>query len=45
MELAAVLPQDDAIYECDGEGRPTASLPADNPFKAALYKALDTMRF
>ena len=45
MELAAVLPQDDEIFECDGEGRPTSELPADNPFKTALYKALDTMKF
>ena len=45
MELAAVLPQDDEIFECDGEGRPTSELPADNPFKAALYKALDSMKF
>ena len=45
MELAAVLPQDDEIFECDGEGRPTAELPPDNPFKAALYKALDSMKF
>ena len=45
MELAAVLPQDDDIFACDGEGRPTSELPEDNPFKAALYKALDTMKF
>jgi len=45
MDLAAVLPQDDTIYSRDGEGLPTADLPSDNPFKAALYKALDTMNF
>ena len=45
MELAGVLPQDETIYELDGEGRPTATLPLDNPFKAALYAALDTMKF
>ena len=45
MELAAVLPQDETIYAYDGEGRPTADLPPDNPFRAALYRALDTMRF
>ena len=45
MELAAVLPQDDTIFACDGEGLPTANLPMDNPFKAALFKALDTMKF
>ena len=45
MELAAVLPQDETVYEYDGEGRPTAGLPPENPFKKALYAALDQMQF
>lgn len=45
MELAAVLPQDDTIFEYDGEGRSTADLPEDNPFRKALYTALDKMNF
>jgi CO dehydrogenase maturation factor len=45
MDLLGVLPQDEEIYEFDGEGRPTAELPADNAFKKALYEALDKMMF
>ena len=45
MDLLGVLPQDDEIYEYDGEGRPTAELPEDNAFKKALYEALDKMNF
>jgi len=45
MELLAVLPQDEEIYEYDGEGRPTSELPANNPFRKALTAALDTMQF
>ena len=45
MDLLGVLPQDEEIYEFDGEGRPTAELPADNAFKKALYAALDKMNF
>ena len=45
MELAAVLPQDDTIFEYDGEGKSTADLPADNAFRKTLYAALDKMNF
>ena len=45
MELLAVLPQDDTIYEFDGEGKPTSQLPEDNPFRKALYAALDQLTF
>ena len=45
MELLGVLPQDDTIYEFDGEGKPTSQLPADNPFRKALYAALDQLTF
>ena len=45
MELLGVLPQDDTIYEFDGEGRPTSQLPEDNPFRKALYAALDKLTF
>ena len=30
-------------YELDSEGKPTADIPADSPFKKALYDALDTL--
>lgn len=45
MELLGVLPQDDTIYEYDGEGKPTSQLPADDPFRKALYAALDQLKF
>lgn len=45
MELLAVLPHDDTIYEYDGEGRPTAAIPEDDPFRKALYAALDKLNF
>ena len=45
MDLLAVLPQDETIYEFDGEGKPTSQLPDDNPFRKALYAALDQMKF
>ena len=45
MELLAVLPQDETIYEFDGEGTPTSQLPEDNPFRKALYAALDKLTF
>ena len=45
MDLLAVLPQDETIYEFDGEGKPTSQLPEDNPFRKALYAALDQLSF
>ena len=45
MELLAVLPQDEDIYEFDGDGKPTSQLPADNAFRKALYAALDKLTF
>ena len=45
MDLLAVLPQDDTIYEFDGEGKPTSQLPEDNAFRKALYAALDQLTF
>ena len=44
MELLGVLPQDDTIYEFDGEGRPTSQLPEDNPFRKAVYAAFDQLK-
>ena len=45
MDLLAVLPQDETIYEYDGEGKPTSQLPEDNAFRKALYAALDQLAF
>ena len=45
MELLAVLPQDETIYDFDSEGTPTSKLPEDNAFRKALYAALDKLTF
>lgn len=45
MDLLGVLPQDETIYEFDGEGKPTSQLPQDNAFRKALYAALDQLTF
>ena len=45
MELLGVLPQDETIYDYDGEGIPTTQLPEDDPFRKALYAALDQLKF
>ena len=36
LHLLGVVPQDETVYEYDCEGRPTATLPEDNPVKVAL---------
>ena len=36
LELLGVLPQDDTVYRYDCDGKPTATVPDDNPVKRAL---------
>ena len=36
LELLGVLPQDNAVYEYDCEGKPSAKVPQDSPIKQAL---------
>ena len=36
LNLLGVLPQDDGVYRCDCEGKPSSKLPDNNPVKAAL---------
>ena len=36
LELLGVLPQDEGVYRCDCEGKPSALLPEDSPMKKAL---------
>lgn len=43
LHLLGVVPQDDSVYEYDCEGRPTASLPEDNPVKVALRAIVDKL--
>lgn len=43
LHLLGVVPQDETVYEYDCEGRPTASLPEDNPVKKALRAIVDKL--
>ena len=43
LHLLGVVPQDETVYEYDCEGRPTASLPEDNPVKVALRAIVDKL--
>ena len=43
LNLVGVVPQDDTVYQYDCEGRPTASLPEDNPVKMALRAIVDKL--
>jgi CO dehydrogenase maturation factor len=36
LKLIGVLPQDEAVYQCDCDGEPSARLPENNPVKTAL---------
>ena len=36
LKLFGVLPQDEAVYNCDCEGEPSAQLPDSDPMKTAL---------
>ncbi len=37
LELAGVLPQDDAVYEADCDGKPSSKIPDASPVKQALH--------
>lgn len=43
LDLLGVVPQNEAVYEYDCEGRPTVSLPEDNPVKQALHSIVDKL--
>ena len=43
LNLLGVVPQDETVYEYDCEGKPTASLPEDNPVKMALREIVDKL--
>ena len=40
LELAGVLPQDQAVYEADCDGKPSAYVPESSPVKQALAKII-----
>ena len=43
LNLLGVVPQDELVYEYDCEGRPTSTLPEDNPVKSALREIVDKL--
>ncbi len=43
LTLLGVVPQDEEVYRCDCEGKPTSQISADSPVKKALYQILDHM--
>ena len=36
LDLLGVLPQDEAVYEADCDGRPSSKIPDSSPMKQAL---------
>jgi CO dehydrogenase maturation factor len=40
LDLLAILPQDERVYEFDAAGVPTVNLPADSPLRKALSEAI-----
>ncbi|NLM83316.1 MAG: AAA family ATPase [Clostridiales bacterium] len=40
LDLLGVLPNDEAIYRYDAEGRPSSTVPKDNPVRQALRETL-----
>ena len=40
LELLAVVPADDTVYEFDCDGKPSVDLPEDSPVRAALMEAI-----
>jgi CO dehydrogenase maturation factor len=40
LDLIGVVPADDVVYRYDAEGRPTISIPDDNPVKQAVYQII-----
>ena len=43
LTLFGVLPQDEAVYRCDCDGKPSAYLPESDPMKAALTQILKSI--
>ena len=41
--MLGVVPQNEAVYEYDCEGKPTVELPADSPVRKALYQIMDKL--
>ena len=43
LKLLGVLPQDEGVYRCDCDGKPSAKLPDSNPVKAAVQKTMQSL--
>ena len=43
MRLVGVVPHDEAVYECDAEGKPSVSVPMDSPVKKAVHAIFDQL--
>lgn len=43
LDLLGVLPQDEAVYEYDCEGKPSARVPEDTPVKIALRSIMERL--
>jgi CO dehydrogenase maturation factor len=41
LNLAGIIPKDDALYDFDMNGNPTVSLPDDNPAVSAAFDIFD----
>lgn len=45
LTLLGVVPQDEAVYEYDCDGKPTTQLPKDSPVRKALYGILEKLNY
>lgn len=45
LDLVGVLPQDETVYRCDCEGKPSAKVPDTTPVKQALAKIMEKLGF
>ena len=45
LELAGVVPQDQTVYDCDSEGKPSSLIPEESASKKALYSIFDQLGF
>lgn len=43
LNLLGVLPQDEGVYRCDCEGKPSAKLPESSPMKQALAEIVKSL--
>ena len=44
LDLLGVVPQDQGVYQFDGDGKPIVQLPADSPVRAALRDIVDKLK-